>query len=160
MWQYDIDYHKCSTYIRLVSVRFPTHICSDHLLTWLSLQVLFYAFLWQGLTKLTIRWLCFGKRWLKVPEAWLFRFAGRTSRASPTLPEDGPPPPWIHPLLGFWILCEDLDHSRHRQAQPTHWEWEDNSFWNPMHFEYFLSLLSYMYAWNMLYAVEAVQSNS
>ena len=74
----------------------------------------------------TFHWLCFEKKLLGVPETWLCRFAGRPSHASPTPLEDGPPPQWIHLLPGFWILCEDLDHSRNRQAQPTHWEWKDD----------------------------------
>ena len=81
-------------------------------------------------TTFTFHWLCLGKKLLGVPETWLCQFAGRPSHASPTLLEDGPPPWWIHLLPGFWILCEDLDHSRNRQAQPTNSRMKGWFRWN------------------------------
>ena len=71
---------------------------------------------------------CVLEKMLRVPETWLCPFGERTYHASPTPPEDGPPPRWIHLPPGFWILCEDLDQSRN-QAQPTKREWEDDVWW-------------------------------
>ena len=79
----------------------------------------FCVFLGNKLSTTYYSLIVFRPKMLRVPETWHFPFAGRPSHASLTPPEDGPPPPWIHLPLGFWILCKDLDLSRDRQAQPA-----------------------------------------